>query len=73
MALTSKQHGQLLTPAEASAYCGLSVKTLAQYRCQRVGPPYVKAGPGIRAKVFYPRVGLEEWHERQLQLHEPIQ
>jgi len=70
MALVSKQHGELLTPAEASALCGLSTKTLAQYRCQRIGPPYVKAGASIRAKVFYPRESFEQWHEGQLQLHQ---
>lgn len=38
--------GRLLTPKEASAASGLSVKTLANVRCTGGGPPYYRIGGG---------------------------
>jgi hypothetical protein len=73
MAFTSNVHGELIAPAEAAALCGVAPKTLAQWRCQRIGPPYCKAGRGIRAKVLYPKAALEQWREEQLRLHEPAE
>lgn len=32
----------LLTPKEAAGYLGISESTLAQWRSQRRGPPYIK-------------------------------
>ena len=40
----------------ASAYIGLSKKTLAMYRWRGVGPKFVKRG-----KVFYYKNDLDEW------------
>lgn len=40
----------------AALYLGLSVKTLAIWRCNGGGPPYVKAG-----RIFYFRADLDAW------------
>jgi hypothetical protein len=40
----------------ASAYCGLSVKTLAMKRCEGTGPKFIKRG-----RVFYFREDLDAW------------
>jgi hypothetical protein len=73
MSLESTVHGELIPPAEAAAMCGVKPKTMAQWRCLRIGPPYCKVGPGIRAKVMYPKASLEQWRESQLQLRLPAE
>lgn len=40
----------------ASAYCGMSEKTLAMKRCDGTGPKFVKLG-----RVFYFRDDLDAW------------
>lgn len=45
-----------LDAKNAAAYCGLSVKTLAQKRCQGTGPRYVKRG-----RIFYFQQDLDDW------------
>lgn len=51
-----------LTASEVKArYDGaVSIKTLANWRSSRIGPPYTKIG----GHVMYPIDGLEDW-ERQ--------
>ncbi len=39
-------------PVDVSELMGWSLKTLANYRCEGVGPPYIKVG----RKCLYPRV-----------------
>lgn len=39
---------RLLTPAEVSARLGVPVATLAQWRCYRRGPAFVKVGKHVR-------------------------
>lgn len=51
-----------LTPDEASARLRTPVKTLANWRNRRVGPPYIKAGH----RVLYPLDKLEAWEKGQL-------
>lgn len=48
-----------MDPKNASAYCGLSVKTLAMKRCQGNGPKFVKLG-----RIFYFREDLDAWLQR---------
>lgn len=50
-----------LDTKNASAYVGLSVKTLAQFRCQGKGPRFVKP---TRGKVFYYKDDLDAWINR---------
>jgi hypothetical protein len=40
----------------------ISVRTLRNWRAQRVGPPYIKIGKS----VLYPLQGLEEWDKKNL-------
>jgi predicted DNA-binding transcriptional regulator AlpA len=49
---------KLLTPADVSAITGLSVETLAQWRSQKRGIPYVK---NSRNFVRYRQVDLDQW------------
>lgn len=51
--------GRLLTPREASALSGLSVKTLANLRCQGGGAPYYRIGGG--KFVRYDQHELASW------------
>ena len=51
----------LLTTSEAAAYLRLAPKTLERFRIDAGGPPYLKAGPGKRAKVLYRRSDLDAW------------
>ena len=58
-----------LTPQEAARLIGVAAKTLANWRCQGFGPPFVKFGdPGGRGGVRYRRGDLLGWlreHTRQ--------
>jgi hypothetical protein len=49
----------LLFPEEAAAYLGLSVLTLADYRCKGGGPVFAKSGRLVR----YRRSWLDAWIE----------
>lgn len=50
-------HGDLLTPAEAAQIMRASEKTLAQWRSQRKGPPFVK----MSGRIHYLRSDIEAW------------
>ena len=52
----------LLRVADAAAYIGLSVSTLAKMRLRGDGPVYAKAGPRI---VVYERADLDAWLTRR--------
>jgi len=54
----------LLTTSEAAKYLRLTPKTLERFRIDAGGPPYLKAGPGLRAKVLYRRSELDAWLQR---------
>jgi excisionase family DNA binding protein len=45
---TIKALSELLTAGEVAAVTGLSVETLAQWRSQRRGIPYLKVGRAVR-------------------------
>ena len=49
---------KLLTPKDVSEITGLSIETLAQWRSQRRGPPYVKFS---RNCVRYRQSDLDGW------------
>lgn len=42
---------------EAAQELNVSVRTLARWRAERIGPPFTKVG----AKVYYRRAALAEW------------
>ena len=54
----------LLTTTEAAAYLRLAPKTLERLRITAGGPPFLKAGPGKRARVLYRRGDLDAWLEK---------
>ena len=45
-----------LDTMNASAYIGLSTKTMAMMRCQGTGPKFIKKG-----RIFYYLEDLEDW------------
>lgn len=55
--------GEMLTPAEVSERYRntVTVRTLANWRSTRQGPPYVKVG----GRVLYPKEGLLEWEAKR--------
>ena len=50
-----------LTPEETSTRLRIPVKTLANWRNKRIGPPYRKFGQ----RVLYPLDLLTEWEKKQ--------
>jgi excisionase family DNA binding protein len=59
----SGENKLLLTPKQAAELLGLPEGTLAQWRSQRRGPPYVKMEFRL---VRYRRSDLEEWIEKRM-------
>jgi len=53
----------LLTPSEVAQITGLSVETLAQWRSQRRGIPFVKVS---RNCVRYRQSDLDRWLEERI-------
>ena len=51
----------LLTPEVAAAYIGLQPCTLADWRWQRKGPPWIKISRGC---VRYSKEALDTWLDR---------
>ena len=41
----------------AAKYSGYAKQTLAQWRSQKRGPPYVK----VNGKIFYPKLGMDSF------------
>ena len=54
--------GTLLSPGDVSHHLHLSVATLADWRAQRKGPAYIKAG----RRIWYPQEQIEKWLRAQL-------
>jgi predicted DNA-binding transcriptional regulator AlpA len=54
---------KLLTAVEVAALTGLSMETLAQWRSQRRGLPYVKIS---RNCIRYRQVDLDHWVEERM-------
>jgi len=61
----SKQLNVLILPdgrmdtKNSSTYLGISPKTMAMWRCEGKGPPFVKRG-----KVFYFQADMDDWIRR---------
>lgn len=45
-----------MTVESASLYLGLAQKTLAMWRCQGKGPPFIKRG-----RIYYRKADLDQW------------
>ena len=52
---------RFLTTVECADMLRLSPRTLERMRVQGAGPRYVKAGPGMRAKVLYRLSDITAW------------
>lgn len=44
-------------PRDIAEFAGWSEKTLANWRCEGAGPPFIKVG----ARVLYPKVDFLRW------------
>jgi len=53
------------TSAEAAARLGLTTASLAVYRCQGVGPPFLKISERGRGAILYRRPDLDEWTQNR--------
>ncbi|XUU61864.1 helix-turn-helix domain-containing protein [Erythrobacter sp. HA6-11] len=53
------RHKKYLKPADAARYLNCSVRTLARYRAQGIGPSYCRAG----GQIIYSVDAIEEWIE----------
>jgi hypothetical protein len=52
---------KLMTTVEAADFLRLAPKTLEQHRVRGTGPRFMKAGPGLRARVLYDIEDLQTW------------
>ena len=59
---TNTERKYLMT-AEAAHYLRLSARTLERMRVDGTGPRFMKAGPGLRARVLYRLDDLKDWLE----------
>jgi hypothetical protein len=57
-----------LTTADAAKYVGYTPNTLAQYRCRRIGPSYLK----VRGRVLYAVEELDRWIESHVKIEIPV-
>ena len=55
--------GQYMMTQEAADYLRLSARTLERMRVDGTGPRFLKAGPGLRARVLYRLDDLKDWLE----------
>src|ERR1039458_1072067 len=53
----------LISPEELAQNLGLSPATLADWRCQRRGPAYLKVG----RRIWYPKDRVDAWLKTRLQ------
>ncbi len=50
-----------LTCKQVAKLLHLSCRTLERMRADGTGPCYMKAGPGLRARVLYMRGDIDDW------------
>ncbi len=62
-AIKGEGHNSLLTPRQAAEYLGMPESTLAQWRSQRRGPPYIKLELRL---VRYRASDLESWLNQRI-------
>jgi excisionase family DNA binding protein len=59
-----RERMELITIDELAEFLGVKRTTLAQWRCAKRGPDYVKAGRNI----FYRKVDVDEWLQMNLEI-----
>lgn len=63
LAVKSEATRRLLTPDQVAAIVGLSIETLAQWRSQRRGIPFVKISRNV---VRYRQADVDTWIQRRI-------
>ncbi|MFG2544356.1 helix-turn-helix transcriptional regulator [Streptomyces sp. NPDC048594] len=61
MALVTAPGDEFLIPVQVAEITGLTLGTLANYRCWGKGPEFVKVSPGRGGAVLYRRKDVDEW------------
>lgn len=59
-----RERMELITIDELAEFLGVKRTTLAQWRCAKRGPDYLKAGRNI----FYRRSDVDEWLQMNLEV-----
>ena len=52
---------RLLKPDAAAEFLAVSVQTLARWRCERIGPVYIRLNDGGKPSIRYARPALIEF------------
>lgn len=52
---------RLLKPEAAAEFLAVSVQTLARWRCERIGPVYIRLNNGGKSSIRYARPALIEY------------
>jgi len=55
-----------LTPAEVAVMLGTTMRTLARWRSDRTGPPFVKLQSGKSGAVRYPAEPMRRWLDERV-------
>lgn len=61
--MTTSEMADRLCPKQAADYIGLSVRTLARYRAERIGPTWLRVGRSVQ----YCRASIDAWLKAQEQ------
>ena len=51
----------LLREREAAAYLRLKPNTLAQYRCEGIGPSFIRLGGKLGGRIVYAQEEIDRW------------
>ena len=55
--MTKSEMADRLCPKQAADYIGLSVRTLARYRAEGIGPRWLRVGRSVQ----YLRISVDDW------------
>lgn len=64
----SQSEKKYLKATDAAEHIGYTPNTLAQYRCLKIGPAYIK----VRGRVLYAVEDLDKWVESHRQFEEAL-
>jgi hypothetical protein len=62
---TFTRNEPLLTTEDAARILRLSPRTLEGFRVRGTGPRFIKAGPGLRARVLYHPQDISTWVQQR--------
>ena len=61
----TNSHDQLMSTEQVAKITTLSKATLERLRCTAEGPPFIKLGKGLRARVAYRLSDVTTWLSEQ--------